>query len=363
MSTAPEFITLAAALGDLANGPLPTAALATLTATRGATFRPAGTRMLVHEDGRIVCELSGGCPQRDIVLRAQGAIGSGQVELARYNAESSLDLLMESGCGGELDVLIEPLIGTRTSTFFDAVAQRLESRRSVVVATLYAFDGQAIAPRRAAWCDEQLCVDELEDADLMQAIKNVPDRSNNQHALTHRLNSIRGEVDVLVERIDPPHALAVIGHCACTRALLSAGAALGWKTTQVTIDSVRSHAAMLPDTPVVRASPSTLRTILPLDRYSSVVVMTHNLEQDRACIAALRDAPVAYLGAMGSRERALRLREDASLSGIDMRVPAGLDIGSETPAEIALAIAAEILAVINDRHGSPLRDSDAAMHG
>src|ERR1700743_3527909 len=99
MNSAHELSTLVAALRDLHRAGAPKAALATLTRTRGSTFRRPGTRMLVHGDGRVVCELSGGCPQRDIVARAQEVMADRQPRLLRYNAESGLDLLIEMGCG------------------------------------------------------------------------------------------------------------------------------------------------------------------------------------------------------------------------------------------------------------------------
>ena len=73
MNSAHEFSQLVDALRHLRRSPRPAAALVTLTRTRGSTFRRVGTHMLVLEDGRVVCELSGGCPQRDIVGRARRA--------------------------------------------------------------------------------------------------------------------------------------------------------------------------------------------------------------------------------------------------------------------------------------------------
>src|SRR5215469_15879091 len=104
MNSAHELNTLVAALRDLHRAGASKAALATLTRTRGSTFRRPGTRMLVYGDGRVVCELSGGCPQRDIVARALEVIDSGTPRLVTYNAESGLDVLLEMGCGGELEV-------------------------------------------------------------------------------------------------------------------------------------------------------------------------------------------------------------------------------------------------------------------
>lgn len=362
MSPAHELCTLIGAMRDAAHD-RQSVALATITATRGATFRRAGARMLVHVDGHLVCELSGGCPQHDIVQRALRVIANGRPELARYNAESGLDVLMEMGCGGELDVLIEPLTDARTGAFFDALAGCLESRRSAVAAMLFALDGKIVAPRRALWCNGEWCCDDLGDGGLLDAVVRAATAHETPRATTLHLSAAGKRADVLIERIAPPHALFAIGANATACALLSAGHALGWRATLIDSDLARLRAANLPHgTRAVPATPQTLHDAITLDHYSSVVVMTHNLARDLAWLAALHDAPVAYLGAIGSRERVSRMRRDLSPPIAGLHAPAGLDIGSETPAEIALAIAAEIIAALNGHDGGPLRDGDGALH-
>lgn len=339
------------------------AALATITATRGTTFRRAGARMLVHADGRVVCELSGGCPQRDIVQRALRVIDEGRPELARYNTDSGLDVLIEMGCGGELDVLIEPLVDARAAAFFDVLADCLESRRDVVVATVFALDGGVVAPRRALRCNGESRFDELGDAGLRDAVVHAAASDHAPRATTLRLPATNGTAEVLVERIGPPHALVAIGSNATARALLSAGHALGWRTTLVDSNPERLQEAILPPgAHALHATPQTLHDVLAFDPCSSVVVMTHNLAQDLAWLAALHGAPVAYLGAIGSRDRTSHMLQDLSPPIAGLHAPAGLDIGSETPAEIALAITAEIIAVLNGRNGRPLRDGNDALH-
>ena len=339
------------------------AALATLTRTQGSTFRRAGTRMLVLQDGSVVCELSGGCPQRDIILRAQEVIASGVPRLISYNAESGLDVLMEMGCGGELEVLIEPLTTPQAIVFVDTLAQCLEQRRSVRMATLFVIDHAVVMPRHLIWHDENSLLDELGDPALTRSIMRSVASSDTTRAVTLRLPSAQGEVDVLVEPVTPPHALVVIGSSAAAHALLPLADALGWRTTLVDNDPRRLQAADLPPaTHALCSGADGLREALALDAHTSVMVMTHNLELDLAYLAALRDAPVAYLGALGSHDRAFRLHDDSTLAGSRLHAPAGLDIGSETPGEIALAIAAEIMAVINGRRGGPLRDSEGAIH-
>ncbi len=364
MNSAHELSTLIDALQTLRCDTPPKAALATLTRTRGSTFRRPGTRMLVLEDGRVVCELSGGCPQRDIVMRAQAVIVSKLPRLVHYNADSGLDVLLEMGCGGDLEILIEPLTTTDALDFVDALAQCLNRRQNVLLATLFAVDDKATMPQRMVWHAQAVLHDDILDPVLTRSIIDTVTPWSGKRVRTLRLPSLRGMVDVLVEPIEPAHSLVVIGSSAAARALLPLARALGWQTTLVDHDSARLQATHLPaGLHAVCATPGSLRNVLPLDAQSSVVVMTHNLEQDIAYLAALRGVPVAYLGALGSRERVARMRDDAALAGLHVHAPAGLDIGSETPEEIALAIAAEIMAVINHRQGGRLRDNEGTIHG
>ncbi|GLQ52004.1 XdhC family protein [Dyella flava] len=363
MNSAHELNTLIAALRNLHRDGSPKAALATLTRTRGSTFRRPGTRMLVLGDGQVVCELSGGCPQRDIVARALEVIASGSPKLARYNAESALDVLIEMGCGGELEVLIEPLLTTHDTDFIDTLSRCLDDRRSIRLATLFAIDDTAVMPGRLLWDEHDILHDSIHDNALSQTIAAQAPSANARHATTLSLPSVRGNADVLIEAISPPHALFVIGSSAAARALLPLANALGWQTTLVDSDPARLRATDLPaGLHTVCAEPANLPAALSLDMHSSVVVMTHNLEQDVAYLQALKDIPMAYIGALGSRDRVARMRDTPSLAGLHLHAPAGLDIGSETPEEIALAIAAEIMAVINHRNGGSLRNNGGAIH-
>ena len=363
MNSAHELSILIAALRDLHRDAAPKAALATLTRTRGSTFRRPGTRMLVLGDGRVVCELSGGCPQRDIVARALEVIESGEPRLVRYNAESGLDVLIEMGCGGELEVLIEPLLAIHDTDFIDTLARCLYERRTIYMGTLFTANGKAIMPRRLVWHERGVLYDAIGDASLVQALTTHASASALRRASTQSFPSTHGTADVLMEAIAPPHALVVIGSSAAARALLPLARALGWRTTLVDHDPARLRADDLPaGLHTTCAAPKQLTNAVTLDAHSSVVVMTHNLEQDIAYLSALHGAPVAYIGALGSRERVARMRNSPALDGLHVHAPAGLDIGSETPEEIALAIAAEIMAVINRRSGGHLRDNDGAIH-
>ncbi|WP_233842523.1 XdhC/CoxI family protein [Dyella sp. 2HG41-7] len=363
MNSAHELSTLLTALRALHSDAEPKAALATITRTRGSTFRRPGTRMLVLGNGKVVCELSGGCPQRDIVARALDVIARGETSLVRYNAESGLDVLMEMGCGGELEVLIEPLLAMHDTDFIDALASCLGERHTIHLATQFAVDNSPIMPRRLVWNGHRVLYNDIEDAMLVQSILENASSSMLRRANTLHMPSIEGSTDVLMEAIEPPHALIVIGSSAAARALLPLSSALGWRTTLVDHDPARLRATDHPAAlRTVCATPRELINAVSLDMHSSVVVMTHNLEQDIAYLSVLREAPVAYIGALGSRDRVARMRHSSALNGLHLHAPAGLDIGSETPEEIALAIAAEIMAVINRKNGGSLRNNNGAIH-
>jgi xanthine dehydrogenase accessory factor len=340
------------------------AALATITQTRGSTFRRAGASMLILGDGRLVCELSGGCPQRDIALRAQQVIDSGRATLVEYGRNANFDVMLETGCGGELEVLIEPLREPRHLAFLEALEQLRSRRADGVMATVYAVDGQVLAsgPQRLVLGDGTAWSD-IEDAVLRNSLsaellprQPLPAPA----AITRRIMVDGKHYDVLLESLHPPLALIIVGDAVSAHALAELSVRLGWQTTLVD----HSHEALEASDGIhrLKAPPKALAAQVVLDAATSVVVMTHRLERDLAYIEALLETPVGYLGVIGSRQRTAHIREAFPQTHPRLHAPAGLDVGSETPQEIALAVAAEILAVRNGRAGGPLSHSQAPIH-
>jgi xanthine/CO dehydrogenase XdhC/CoxF family maturation factor len=335
------------------------AALATIVRTHGSTFRRAGASMLVREDERVICSLSGGCPENDIIARAHKVIAGGVAEIARYNDESGGDVLFEAGCGGELDVLIEPLAQTADTQFLAMLAQLHAQRRAGFMATIYALDDNPLPrPQRLIW-DGVVAWSDMADAVLAEAILAVGQQVSGVRAFTQRFDSAAGACDVLIESVRPPLALAIIGSNQAALALARSACALGWKTLLV---DAREPTGTLPDAAYfIKATPATFEKV-PLDAHTCALVMTFNVERDCEWLLALAPAPLAYLGAIGSRERAARMHAAVAPTGVRLHAPAGLDIGSETPEEIALAVTAEILAVLNARDGRSLAGTATSIH-
>jgi len=338
------------------SGFAPPAALATIVRTSGSTFRHAGSSMLVRADGDVVCALSGGCPQHDIVQRARRVIADDVPQLAGYNRESGLDVLLEMGCGGELDVLIEPLGATRDVAFLHVLAQLHARRRTGFMATAFARDGAALAPRprRLMHCDGVVWNDFNDDALVAQAIA-LAQASGAPAVAMHRC----GTTEVLLEALRPQQLLVLVGVNAVSHALAATAASLGWKSLLVDDGAAADVArSSLPSgATVLRAGPRELREHVAGDPCCAAVVTTFKLEKDLAYLAELAQITLGYLGAIGSRERSERMR--AATGAAMLHAPAGLDIGAATPQEIALAIVAEIMALHNVRSAAPLSSRTA----
>lgn len=361
MNIASDLRRIAQRVGALADaGFAERAALATITRTRGSTYRKAGASMLICENGEIVCALAGGCPQRDIVQRAGTALAEDRPDLARYNNESGLDVLMEMGCGGELDILIEPIANARDAAFVQAVSASQQRRSEAFLATVFAVSGRVLSPRpkRVLIENGKTQWNDVVDADLARSI------SAALMADAVAVASVRtfGPAEVLFEKLIPPHALTVIGANEGSQALAELASGLGWTTTIVDPNK-NAHVANGKSVALQRliCTPSELPQHVALDAHSSVVVMTHSLEHDVAYLREIRQATLAYVGAIGSRDRVAQVMAAVGTSATPLHTPAGLDIGAGTPEEIALAIAAEIVATLRNKRGGSLMDAKATV--
>jgi xanthine dehydrogenase accessory factor len=263
----------------------------------------------------------------------------------------------------------------------------------VVIATLIAARGSAPRPigSRLAVSDRgELagsvsggCV-ESEVAELARAVL----ADGDQRQVTYGISDDQalsvglpcgGEIDVLVERTglddldrfreESPYRVLVFGAVDFAEALCKAANALGWVTivadprrrfaTRERIPSADELLVEWPDQVLARVKP---------DSSTAVVVLTHEDRFDiPALVGALR-SEAFYVGALGARRNQERrqarlLEEGLSEDEIDrIAGPTGLDVGAETPAETAVAILAEMLAVRAGRSGGPLKDARGRIH-
>jgi xanthine dehydrogenase accessory factor len=179
-------------------------------------------------------------------------------------------------------------------------------------------------------------------------------------------------VDAFVEALVPPIRLLVCGAGHDAIPLVRFAAGLGWRVEVVDDRPAFLASERFPEaTGFVHVDePSSVAAATKPDRRTFPIVMTHNFLRDKDYLCAFLGTPVPYIGMLGPHTRLLKLLDELRREGYepdpgDLRAvhsPAGLDLGSEGPEEIAWAIVGEILAVRNGRGGGFLKDREGHIH-
>jgi xanthine dehydrogenase accessory factor len=176
-------------------------------------------------------------------------------------------------------------------------------------------------------------------------------------------------IRVFVDVYGPPPRLVAVGAVDTGEAVCAAARALGWRTVCVDARARFATPERVPSADrIVVAWPEEAFAEIGLDRDTAVIVLTHDEKFDVPALAAALRSDAFYVAALGSRvaqeSRRARLLE-VGLGDRDLERlhgPAGLDIGAESPAETAVSIVAEALAVRAGRGGGPLRTSSSRIH-
>jgi len=348
------------------------AALATVVAVGGSSYRRPGARMLLTHDGWVAGGVSGGCLESDVAQRARAVLESGRAEVVTYDTTEDRDVVfgVGLGCRGVIEILIEPLTGDRPDLAF---LQSLVRRREPgVCATVFRRKGGAAArlgDRLLLAQSGEVC-DGLADAGLAARV-----RTDAQGALTSGRSAMReyalsyGSVAVFLEALAPPQALVLFGAGHDAPPLVRMAKELGWHVTVADARPAYVTEDRFPLADAVLACPpEEAARRLSLGARTAVVLMTHNYLQDRTLLEQWLPVPVRYLGVLGPKRRTERLLNDLPPALLTpealarLHSPVGLDIGAETPELIALSILAGIQAVAAGRPGGFLRDRPGPIY-
>lgn len=358
------------------------AALATVVDVEGSAYRRPGARMLITEDGRTAGAISGGCLERDVALRAARVIESRGALMVEYDTRGDADVVWGTGlgCNGVVRLWIESLheesAGERALQF---MADCLQKRKSGVLATVIAksanpFENAAsafeIGERLLFDSELNLCGSSFKDGGLGIREDALGVLASERTAVrSYEVSS--GRARIFFDLIMPPLELVICGAEHDALPLLSLAHALGWRVTVVDPRARRAtpeRFALADEVVLCRAED--VAAHIPLSENTAVVIMTHNYLYDVELLRALLPSPARYLGILGPKERTLKLLEEIkedvfglALSQFErLHSPVGMDIGAETPEEIALSIICEIKAVCAARRGGFLRDRTAPIH-
>jgi xanthine/CO dehydrogenase XdhC/CoxF family maturation factor len=185
------------------------------------------------------------------------------------------------------------------------------------------------------------------------------------------VQSAGGPLRLFVEVLHPPMRLAVCGAGHDAISMVRFAAQLGWRVLVVDRrEAFLNHERFPGASGFVKTEFPAAGRVVPTDPPTAVLIMTHNYIHDRDLLRAFLPTPTAYLGMLGPRARTEKILRELQAEGVlisesrkpQIFGPVGLDIGSETPDEIALAALAEILAATRGREGGFLRSRSASIH-
>ena len=338
----------------------------TIVRAEGSTYRRAGARMLVGEDGAIAGSISGGCLEADAVERALVVMRTGAPAVAAYDTRSEGDVVWGHGlgCAGLVEVLIEPAAGSG----LEFVRRCERERQPGGVATVFRVEGAARARvgGRVEVDDTGERASGIECAALAARLaEDAGDAMRSGRSRSLEYDVEEGRVAAFVEAVRPPVALVVFGAGHDAAPVTRIAREVGWRVTVVDHRPALARGERFPAAAeVVCARPEAARERIVVDAETAAVVMTHNYLVDLALLEWLLETPAFYVGALGPRRRAGRLLAELGRDAEPERLygPAGLDLGAETPEEIALAIVAEAKAAHARCTAAPLRDRRSAIH-
>lgn len=349
-------------------------ALATVVKINGSSYRRPGARMLITPAGTTYGTISGGCLEQEVAQQALPLLDGGSPEVHAFDlSDDDLILGFGIGCDGTVHVLIEPIpAGTMGPLAW--VERGLTHRTRGLLATVSdAPAGSGLLGQRLFIADDGDADGAITDSAVATALHDAaPEVFAANRSQIRTIATEHGPIDVLCEIVKPPVRLTVFGDGHDVHPVVRIAKSLGWQVTLVGRKPEDELAAAFPaaDTHVFLMNPEDVRDHVDLDTRTPAVVMNHNYMRDKTLIHHLLTAPGPYVGALGPSHRTERITdelqsEDPALTDAHfdkLHGPVGLDIGTETPQEIALAIVAEVQAVLHNRSAQKLRERSGTIH-
>ncbi|MGA7204534.1 MAG: XdhC/CoxI family protein [Specibacter sp.] len=353
-----------------------TVGLGTVVRTFRSAPRPAGASMMVDADGRAVGSVSGGCVEGALYELATEVVASGTPVLQRYGISDNDAFEVGLTCGGILDVFVEP-VSARTFPQLPEVLADVGAGRPVAVVTV-------IEHPDPAWLGRHLVVrpdgftgslgSDRADHAVGDDVQGLLAAGRNDTLMYGPDGERRGDgMRVFAVSFAPQPRMLVFGAIDFAAAVARQGTFLGYRVTVCDARAVFATKARFPvaDEVVVEWPHRYLAAQIEagtVDARTVICVLTHDPKFDVPLLEVALRHDIAYVGAMGSRrthlDRLDRLRE-AGVTDVELgrlSSPIGLDLGSRTPEETAVSIAAEIISLRWGGRGGRLSGMEARIH-
>ncbi|WP_111306990.1 XdhC family protein [Confluentibacter sediminis] len=313
--------------------------LATVVALDGSSYRRPGVRMLIIENHEMVGAVSGGCVEKEILLRSQTVFKSGESKMMTYDGRYRL------GCEGVLYILLE--LFQPEDIFEKAFFECIKKRQPFEIQSYY-----------------------TKKEGVILGLGSFVKLNDEMFSLGNHSKEINKTLSIFNQTLSACSKLVIIGAEHDAVQLCKYAALTGW---EVTIVAGAKEAKTIGDfqgaSSFYAVTPEEIN-IESIDNQTAIVLMTHSFANDLRFLVALKETHPNYIGVLGPTKR----REDLLNQFLEYcpdieddfleRIygPAGIDIGSETPQEIAISIMAEILAVTRKRDTISLSKKTGRIH-
>jgi xanthine dehydrogenase accessory factor len=337
-------------------------ALATVINVRGSTPREIGAKMIIREDGQ-VGTIGGGCGEAEVFRKARGLLSEGTgTRLAEVDLTGDFDQQEIGTCGGIMDVFID-LWAPADLPLARKLAESAENNRPAALLTVIDPGVHSEAPVGAKMVIdpmgsevgaqltglEEIALKRLGDraSDAMAALLEI-DAAGGLRPVTHLESN--GSPRLFVDPITGAQRLIIVGAGHIAQPLCELGAMLGFHVTVIDDRASFANRERFPHADLIIAKPFTAAIeALRLDRHCFLISVTRGHAFDEEVVRAALQQPACFIGMIGSRRRTRAMLARLAEDGVnpvrleEIHAPLGLDIGAETPEEIAISIIAEIV--------------------
>ena len=312
--------------------------LATVVALDGSSYRKPGVRMLILENNQMIGAVSGGCVEKDILKQAQSVFQTGQAKMMTYDGRYRL------GCEGILYILIEEF--QPSADCISTLKTCLEQRNPFNIRSSY-----------------------KKEEGIFDGLGSIIQFDNNSFQLSN-FSKEASNLLLFSETLPPCFKLMIFGAEHDAVQLCKLGHYNGWEVAVVSGPLESKTIENFPGaTAFYSVSPDALE-LNSIDQETAIVIMSHNFANDLKYLIELKDTKPAYLGLLGPAKRREKLLSqfleycpDVEHSFVEnIFGPAGLNIGAETPQEIAISIISEILSVIREQTPMSLKEKRSGIH-
>jgi xanthine dehydrogenase accessory factor len=348
------------------------AAIATVVRVVGSAYRREGTKMLIDAEGGQVCMISGGCLEQEVGEVAKQVMESGKSVVQFFDLDEETVWGLGLGCGGAVDVYIEPL---GSGAEFQQWLGIVQAQKAGALATiLNVKEGSSFRKSSRLFMTEDGTIsgnlghDSLNTQVIQRAKEKMSQLYPRSEMRTYKAND--EAIEVFLDVNVPPPELAIFGAGHDAMPLASYAHNLGFRVTVIDARHAFVIPERFPNATLIRTHPSGFAEKVTFTPRTYVVLMNHHLERDKESLAFALTANVPYIGVLGPRSRFERMLKSLEDEGRPVREkdfpkirnPIGVDIGADTPAEIAVSVMSELIAIRGEYKAGFLNDRVGRIH-